>query len=147
MHVATSVRTQSPNSTQPTASTVSVSRQLDTLSSCGGSHGKTPLTDVELLDIQLQSPPVRVLCIMPAAAPCPPELNCCFYTVRCLTQSAEVIASQIMELAMLARKCTAPSTIHSIYAAPNSVVHTALNSKSIKLNASHVSRNSFRGRK
>lgn len=116
MHVATSVRTQSPNSTQPTASTVSVSRQLDTLSSCGESHGKTPLTDVELLDIQLQSPPARVLCIMPAAAP----------------QSAEVIASQIMELAMLARKCTAPSTIHSIYAAPNNVVHTALNSKSIR---------------
>jgi hypothetical protein len=53
----------------------------------------------------------------------------------------------MMELAMLARKCTAPSMIHSMYAAPNSVVHTALNSKSIKLDASYVSRTSFQTEK
>jgi hypothetical protein len=41
--------------------------------------------------------------------------------------------SQITELAMLANRWLAPSTIHIMYADENRVVHTALNMKSIKL--------------
>lgn len=37
------------------------------------------------------------------------------------------------ELATLASRCTAPSTIHIMYAVENTVVQTALNRKSIRL--------------
>ena len=118
MHVASRVREHNPNSTHPTASTVRVSLQLLTLlRSWGWEQGELGFTNPEESDIQLQSPPARVPCIMPAATPCVAEsilLNTTDMSlVRALTQSAVVIPSQMMELAMLASKCTAPSTIQS----------------------------------
>lgn len=41
--------------------------------------------------------------------------------------------SHIIELAMLASRCTAPSIIHKTYAIENSIVQMALNKKKIKL--------------
>lgn len=71
MHVANRVRVHNPNSTHPTASTVRVSLQLLTLlRSWGWEQGELGFTNPEVADIQLQLPPDRVLCIMPAAAPC-----------------------------------------------------------------------------
>jgi len=39
----------------------------------------------------------------------------------------------MIELAMLASKCTAPPTIHNIYAIENNIVQMALNRKKINL--------------
>ena len=50
-----------------------------------------------------------------------------------LTQRMVEMRSQIMELAMLARTCTAPSTIHKIYATENTMVQIALKRNRIKL--------------
>jgi pyruvate carboxylase len=54
------------------------------------------------------------------------------------TQSSVVISIQIIELAMLARKCTAPSIIHMIYAVENIMVHTELKQKKISLQVTSV---------
>jgi hypothetical protein len=49
------------------------------------------------------------------------------------TQRSVVISIHTTELAMLARKCTAPSTIHIIYAVEKITVQTELKQKKISL--------------
>jgi hypothetical protein len=60
--------------------------------------------------------PWRVTRIRPEAAP----------------QRIVEISSHMIELAMLANKCTDPPTIHNTYAIANNIVHIALNKKRIK---------------
>ena len=49
------------------------------------------------------------------------------------TQRSVVMSIHTIELAMLARKCTAPSTIHMIYAVEKITVQTELKQKKISL--------------
>lgn len=49
------------------------------------------------------------------------------------TQRIVEISSHMIELAMLASKCTAPPTIHNTYAIENNIVQMALNRNKINL--------------
>jgi hypothetical protein len=50
-----------------------------------------------------------------------------------VTHRTEEINSHMIELAILANKCTAPLTIHNTYAMENNMVQIALNKNKINL--------------
>lgn len=92
------------------------------------------MTDRDIVGLPAQFPPVLVLCMTPAAVPWSSKSEVDLHDKRHgQTHNIAVIMSQITELAILASKWLAPSTIHIMYAVENNVVHTALNTKSINL--------------
>lgn len=129
-----------PNSVHPRDSTVKDCRHLCKTVNIRSVVMNETDTCLEMDGTPEQLPPLRVLCMTPAAVPCSTfpvssRGNDHSQYIQTLTQSIVEMSSQMIELAMLASTCTAPSMIHNTYAAANIVVHTALKRK--KINLSH----------
>jgi len=60
------------------------------------------------------------------------------FQAEVITQRIVEINSHMIELAMLANKCTAPPTIHNTYAIENNIVQMALNRNKINLKPANI---------